>query len=163
MATTQAPMSSDERRGQCRDQNYFLCVLSACLRPLCIGVNSHHWETFLWQVCSSCGYKSTVRPTKFCLTPGGYSLRSCDITYVLKCLAYTPPMHKPAIFKTAHVAFPSHKISTVHDAPYEFISCRHIFLIASGGNTWRFCKTVVSGTVECSSRETQSISVAMER
>jgi len=26
-------------------------------------------------------------PTKFCLTPGGYSLRSCDITYVLKFLA----------------------------------------------------------------------------
>jgi hypothetical protein len=51
MAATQAPMSSEEGCGQCRDQDHLFRVLSARLRSLCISFYSYIRETLLSQVC----------------------------------------------------------------------------------------------------------------
>jgi hypothetical protein len=68
---------------------------------------------------------------------------------------------------------PSHQNYCIHTSPIRHIlhagNNQYIVYTGSGRNTWRFCKTVVSGTVgmgkfvlERSSSETQSISVVME-
>lgn len=129
MATSQAPMSSDERRGQCRDQHNFLCVLSAGLRPLCIGVNSHHREALLWQVCSSCEYKCTESDE---ILPNFRRLFIAKLWHNICTEVSCFILHRctSQLFLKQHmfISLP-HKTNTVRDAPCEIISCRQIFLI----------------------------------